>query len=71
MSTKEEDHEKEGRIQGGRRGGGDRGPQGATQICLDNARHGGGSRKLSIVVRGDHFNEMTFKARVHVNLNEI
>ena len=33
---------------------------GTTQICLDND----GSRELSIVIRGDHFNEVTFRGGI-------
>ena len=40
-----------------------------TQICLNNASLTckdivGGSRKLSIVMRGDHFNKTTFKGGI-------
>ena len=37
--------------------------KGTFQICLDNEDDGGrgGSRKLSIVIRGDHVSKVTFK----------
>ena len=40
---------------------------GTTQICLENKDMwggGGGSRKSSKVIRGDHFSEVTFKAGI-------
>ena len=39
---------------------GEGGGGGTTQICLDND----GSRELSIVIRGDHFNEVTFRGGI-------
>ena len=44
----------------GFRGEGGGGGGGPTQICLDND----GSRELSIVIRGDHFNEVTFRGGI-------
>ena len=36
--------------------------RGDHQICLENEdMEGGGSRKSSNVIRGDHFSELTFK----------
>ena len=39
---------------------------GTTQICLENEDMGGGggSRKSSNVIRGDHFSEVTFKGGI-------
>ena len=39
---------------------------GTTQICLENKDMGGGegSRKLSNVIRGDYFREVTFKGGI-------
>ena len=46
----------------------------ASGQCQTRRGGGGGgreTRKLSIVMRWDHLNEITFKAGVHVNLNEL
>ena len=39
---------------------------GTTQICLENEDIGGGGglRKSSNVIRGNHFSEVTFKGRI-------
>ena len=40
--------------------------RGTTKICSENEdmKGGGGSRKSSNVIRGDHFSEVTFKGRI-------
>ena len=43
----------------GFRGGGE-----STKICLENEDMGGGSRKSSNLIRGNHLSEVTFKGRI-------